>query len=629
MVEGSELSRHLFLQSRAHHPQGSWTEFARADLERSVPDRFEAMALRHPDRPAVAAKDGGLTYRELDESANRLAGAIVRQRGPAPEPVGVLARHGASAIVATFAALKAGKFFVPLDPHYPVDRLMYMLDDTDASLILTDREHHATAVNLARGRIPILVADECAAEVSAHRPTSPIAADALAGIYYTSGSTGLPKGIVYTHRYLLHNMMTYGDAFHVCPEDRWTWLHSYSFAAASTDIFCPLLHGAAVCPWDVQQEGLAGLGSWVEDAAVTIFHWIATPFRGALRPLEPMRHASRARLAVFGSESLFTSDVHDIVSFFGPQCTLVNRLGTSEIGLFRVYFFDRNTVLGDGLVPAGYGVPEKATVILDAKGTATAPGEIGEIAVRSRHFPPGYWRLPDLTREKFRDDDGDDGTRVFMSGDLGRMRPDGCLEHCGRTDSQVKIRGHRVEIKEVESALRIAPGVAEAIVKAWAKPSGEQYLAAYLVPAARTPLDDAMIRRHALRTLPGYMVPAAFVTLDALPRNSNQKVDVGALQPPDLAPDLPTEGYAPPQTRLEHHLVDLWQSILNLRPIGIDDDFFDLGGSSLQAMQIAVELQPLVDAVLPVSTLFENPTVASYAAFLESNHGRNSKGAAS
>jgi non-ribosomal peptide synthetase component F len=266
MSDSPELQRHRALQERSRHPEGEATEFARDEIEQSIPARFEKMASRYPDRLAVKSPDGELTYRELDESANRLAHAILRLRGPGAEGVGVLVKHGISAVIAALAVLKTGKFYVPLDPQYPGDRLTYMLDDTNASLIVTDSRHRAGAARLARGRLPILTTDELATDLPSHSAALPISAQSLAAIYYSSGSTGRPKGVVYSHRYLLHNMRNYGSAFRVSPSDRWSWLHSYSFASASTDIFCPLVHGAAVCAWDIQLDGLSGMGQWLSDA---------------------------------------------------------------------------------------------------------------------------------------------------------------------------------------------------------------------------------------------------------------------------------------------------------------------------------------------------------------------------
>ncbi len=621
MPETAELLRHRALQERCRHPERDATEFARDEIEQSIPARFEKLASRHPDRLSVKAPDGELTYRELDESANRLAHAILRLRGPGAESVGLLVQHGAAAVVATLAVLKTGKFYVPLDPQYPGDRLTYMLDHTNASLIVTDARHRAAAARLARGRLPILTTNELAADLPSHSAALSIPAESLAAVYYSSGSTGRPKGIVYSHRYLLHNMRNYGSAFRVSAHDRWSWLHSYSFSSASTDIFCPLMHGAALCSWNVQEDGLSGLGQWLADAQVTIINWMSTPFRSFAATLDRSRTLRRVRLMVYGGERLLTRDFLAFREFFSPECIFVNRLGATETGVVRLYFFDKDTPLYESVVPAGYAVPEKDVVILDGNGAELAAGAVGEIGVRSRHFPVGYWREPEMTREKYRNGANGDGARTYLTGDLGRMRSDGCLEHCGRKDSQVKIRGHRIETEEIENVLRELPGVREAVVRACERPSGDSFLTGYFVAEAGARIDETAVRRHLLGKLPAAMIPAAFMRLDALPYNAHHKIETGALPVPNLSPDLPSDRYAPARTPLQTHLVDLWETILEVRPIGIDDDFFELGGDSLLGMRMVNLLQPLLGSTLHVPPLFENPTIASYAEFLQSNYG--------
>jgi amino acid adenylation domain-containing protein len=621
MRESTEL-RHRSLQARCFHPDGGWTAFGHAETDQSLPDRFAKMVSRHPDQLAVKSPEAELSYRELDNSANCLAHALIERLGHAAEPVGVMVQHGVRAVVATMAVLKAGKFYVPLDPRYPKDRLAYMLEDTGAALILTDPRNRQSAEELSVGRVPILSMDDRPASLSAGRPALPIAPDSLAGIYYTSGSTGRPKGIAYTHRYLLHNMMNYGNAFHVCPHDRWTWLHSYSFATTLTDILCPLLHGAAVCAWDVQRDGMAELRQWLAGAGVTICNWMPTPFRTFATNLEKSRGITELRLMVFGGEKLFTRDFTAFREFFSPRCIFVNRLGASETGVFRLYFFDRDTPIDDPVVPAGYAVPEKTVVLLDENDAECPPGAVGEIGVRSRYFPVGYWRQPEATREKYRADADGGAERTYLTGDLGRLRPDGCLEYHGRKDMQVKVRGHRIETGEIESALRDLSGVREAVVKACEDTSGDTYLAAYFVPSPSAPVDANSLRKHLLGKLPAYMMPAVFVPLVALPRSPNQKIDLAALPAPNVVPALHSDRYAPPHTPLQCRLVELWQQVLEVQPIGIDDDFFELGGDSFRGMRMVAMLQPLLDSSLRVPPLFANPTVASYAEFLEAHYGR-------
>jgi amino acid adenylation domain-containing protein len=619
VAPSAEFLRHQSLHARCRHPLGDHVEISLEEIEQSLPVRFEKIASFHPDHVAIQAQDRGTTYRELDEAANRLAHAILRQRGPGAEPVGIITEHGVPAVAAMLAVLKAGKFYVPLDPSYPRDRLAYMLDDTSAPLIVAGQFHRAQAENLAAGRIPILTIDRQVAEFPAHRPELRIEPETLVGIYYTSGSTGHPKGVMYTHGYVLHNTRNYGNASHVSTKDRWTWLHSYGIPSASNDIFTALLHGATLCPWDVKRDGLAGLGQWLDDARVTIFHWMATPFRSFATTLDQSRKFPHVRLMIFGSEKLYQQDACAFRGFFSPGCVFINRLGVSEVGLIRLFFFEQETPLQAGVVPAGYAVSDKTAVILDENGNELPTGRVGEIGVRSRYLPPGYWRQPELTREKYRD--AQDGARMYLTGDLGRMGPDGCLEYCGRKDFQVKIRGNRIELGEIESAIRELAGVRDAVVKLCERASGEPFLAGYFVSQPGATIDGSAVRRHLFGKLPAHMVPAALVRLDALPQNANHKVDRAALPYPKLTAGLPSETYAPPQTPLQCHLVELWQTILEVQPIGIDDDFFELGGDSLKGMRMVSQVQLLLDSALHVPPLFDHSTIASFAQFLESSYG--------
>lgn len=611
----ADLLRHRSLQARCRHPRGERTEFAREELERSIPARFEKMVLRYPDHLAVKTKNAELTFRELDAAANRLAHAIIQQRGPAAEPVGVLARHGREAVVATLATLKAGKFYVPLDPKYPRDRLNFMLHDTSVSLIVTDDCRQTNAAEWGGRNVSVLTMDEKLAELPTHCPQLQVAPEAFAGVYYTSGSTGRPKGIVYSHRSLLHNMHAFGAAFQVSAHDRWSWLHSYSFSASANDIFCPLLHGAAVCAWDVLRDGLTNLAQWLEESRVTIFNWMATPFRSLATSWPPSQVLADLRLVVFGGETLFTRDAVAFRRYFSPACLLVNRLGSTEAGIIRLSFTDQETPLGEGAIPAGYAVPDKTVVILDENGVELAPGNLGEIGVRSQYLPPGYWRQPELTREKYRRSPSGGEPRTYLTGDLGRLRDDGCLEHCGRKDSQVKVRGHRVETGEIESVLRACEGVREAVVKAHGKPDGDTYLTAYFVPAPDASLDESGVRQYLLGKLPGHMIPSTFVRLNELPKNANQKVDLAALPMPTI--ELRSDRFKPPRTPLQRQLVELWQTILQVEPISIEDDFFALGGDSLLATQVVSRVRNAFAIELPLPTIFQKPTLTGLASSIE------------
>ena len=609
MTESAEFRLHLALQTRCMHHPGGWVE-SREEIDQSIPARFEKIVAKYPDHPAVKAKDGDLTYRELDESASRLAHSIIRARGPAAEPVGILVDHGVSGILAMLAVLKSGKFYVPLDPHYPLDRLRYMLDDTNSTLIVTDQSHHTMARELVGADMLILTTPESTAEPLEELPALPLGQEAIAAIYYTSGSTGRPKGIVYTHGYLLHNMKNYGNTFRISRHDRWTWLHSYGFSPASTDIFCPLLHGATVCPWDVQYDGFTGLGEWLDDMGITVLHWMATPFLTFAATLDQVCTFCGVRLVIFGGEKLLTRDVRSFEKFFAPSCIFANRLGASEAGLYKVYFWGRETPLNESSVPAGYSIPEKTAIILDETGAELPLGAIGEIGVRSEYLPPGYWRQPELTRQKYRNIGNDTGTRMYLTGDLGRYRPDGNLEFLGRLDDQVKLRGFRIELGEIESVLNEHPDVSQSVVILREDRPGDKRLVAYCVSAAGIELNLSELRTHLRSRLPDYMLPAAFVILDAFPLTSSGKVNRRGLSAPDDSrPELETH-YVAPQTPIEQQLARIWGEVPGIEDIGIEDNFLPLADTRCWPSGVNVK----ITSATQVNALFHDPAIGEIEA---------------
>ncbi len=616
--------RHRAIEADCREIAGERPEFRRDEVERSIVARFKKVVGRNPVRPAVKAKDRELTYRQLDTLSNQLARALIEQRGRAAEPVGLLASQGWQAVVAALGVLKAGKFFVPLDPRYPIDRLNFMLADTEARSIVTDPISFDKAGELARGRLPIIEIDDRLTERPDYLPDVTIGPSALAAVYYTSGSTGRPKGIVYTHRYLLHNFYTFGQALRVTAYDCWSWLHSLSFTLATNDIFCSLTHGASISAWDVARDGLAPLADWLDESAVTILHWTATPFRNFVETLPRSRILDTVRVAAFGGETLFAKDAIAFREFFAPECQFVNRLGASEVGLVRLFFFDRSTAFDEPVVPGGYEVPDKKVVIVDDAGRELPPGRQGEIGVTSPYLPLGYWRQPALTNEKYRTDIDPAGERTYLTGDLGRLRPDGCLEYLGRKDFQVKIRGHRIETGEIEHVLLEIEGVRAAVVIARSRPDQESYLAAYLV-AVESPLTS----RHAIRAylatkLPDFMIPSAFVRLDAFPISPNGKLDRPALPAPGSSRPELENPYVAPRNETETQLAGLWCDTLSIEGIGIHDNFFALGGHSLLAARVAARASELFGVELPIRPMFDAPTIAELAAEIDALRARES-----
>jgi amino acid adenylation domain-containing protein len=587
--------------------------FTEAETEQSLPSRFEQQIGRYPQRLAVMEHHTGLTYMALDQAANRVAQAILARHGAEPAPVALLLGHGTPVIAAMLGVLKAGKICVPLDPQAPQDRLRYILSDSRAALLVAEERHHAVASALARSGCAVSPFEELVARGAAATPGVPLAPDNLAYLLYTSGSTGRPKGVAKSHRSVLHEIRRLTNAFHLSADDRHTLLRSVSSNGAIQDIYDSLLNGGTVCLFPLEREGVGGLASWLRQHEITIYRSAATVFRAFVQTLPDSAPFPRLRLIQPGGEPLSPQDVALYQRYFAPDCVLVNCLGLTETGPVCMYFIDKASPIPDAVVPVGYPVEDTEILLLDEPGQEVVAGDSGEIAVKSRFLAAGYWGLPEATRAAFLSDPAGGEARLFRTNDLGRLLPDGCLVYLGRKDLQVKVRGQRIEVAEVEGALLGLNGVHEAVVMTREARPGDHRLVAYLA-APRSPRPSITTLRHALAaTLPEFMIPSVFVWLDALPRLPGGKVDRRALPPPDLARPALATPFVAPRTPVEDQLAMLWAEVLGLEQVGLHDNFFELGGHSLLATQLLSRLRDAFRVELPLERLFEASTVASMA----------------
>jgi amino acid adenylation domain-containing protein len=594
-----------------------FTPFAKEAIEQSIGRRFEEQVRLHPGRLAVKSQGDAWSYAELKETADRIAHAIVAARGSAEEPVALVLEQGALLLAAILGALKAGKIYVPLDPAFPRARIGDMLADSQAPLVIVDEHTRVRATEAASGRATVLDVGEIEPGVPVEHPLPEIPPGTNAYIYYTSGSTGRPKGVLDTHRNVLHNVMRYTNSLRISPDDRLTLLQGPSFSGAVSSMFAALLNGAAVFPFDVPKEGADRIAGWLRREAITIYHSVPSLFRHVATSRESFPALRIIRLE---GDRASARDIELYQKHFSARCTLVNGLGATECGIVRQYFVGPETPIPEGVVPIGYPVEDMEILLLDESGHAVDAGQVGEIAVRSRYLVPGYWRQPELTAAAFAAGPAD-GLRVYRTGDLGRMRPDGCLEHLGRKDSQVKIRGNRVEAAEVEAALVSIGTLKEAAVVTYQEGPGEPRLLAYVVPATDPAPTTTALRRHLAERLPDYMIPSTYLVLDALPLNANRKVDRRALPAPDgRRPEL-DEALVLPSTMLQLQLVLIWQSVLGVEPVGIRDSFFDLGGHSLLAVQMMDQVERVLDRKLPLSVLLGGGTIEHLADAIQKEAG--------
>jgi amino acid adenylation domain-containing protein len=593
-------------------PANPFTVFPKAEIEQSIPDRFVKQVKQYPQNIAVKTRQGTWSYDALNKWTNRVARALLAVCRNREERIALLFDHDATMIAGLLAVLKAGKTYTPLDPSYPKERLIYMLDELQAEVILTDGKNVALAKDLQQDARCLVNVEDIPANVKADDPAVSIPPDSLAYILYTSGSTGRPKGVMQTHRNVLHHMRSYTNSLHICENDRLTLISSYGFDAAVMDIFGALLNGATIYPVDVREHGVGELARWLRNERISIYHSTPTVYRYVFGSLSADESLADLRMVVLGGEEVNKRDVDLYKARFSSACLLVNGLGPTESTLALQYFIDKQTEITRLSVPVGFPVEETDILLLDGAGKP-AP-VIGEIAIRSPYIAQGYWRRPDLTQAVFRSDPQTESMRIYHTGDMGRMRSDGSIEFVGRKDHQVKIRGFRIELGEIETVLVQHPAVRETAVVQREDRIGDKRLVAYIVPSQNHSSTPIELRAFLKAQLPDYMIPSAFIFLDSLPLTPNGKLDRAAFPAPGPSrPDM-AETYLPPRTSVEEKLAAIWRDILKLERVGIHDDFFALGGHSLLATQVISRVTDAFEVELPLRSLFETPTVAGLAA---------------
>jgi amino acid adenylation domain-containing protein len=595
-------------------PGPTFRPFEKSWTELSLVECFERQVRATPDRLAVKFGELSWTYEQLNQAANRLARAIVAQCGPDQAPIAFLVGRGAAEIASIFGILKAGKFYVPLDPSFPRDRLTQILEDVQPRALITDTKNADLAVELTQSRIPIIDLDRLSASVSTENLKLPITADDYALVLFTSSSTGRAKGVLHDHRTLLHHVMKVTSTSSMSQEDRFALLSSCGFAASLSGIFASLLNGAAIFPYDLAAVGVPALAPWLVREEITIYHSVPTTFRGLMATLNGVQFP-KLRLVRLTGEPVTPRDVELCRAHFGSECVFNVTFGSTEMLLTRELYLERDAPLESSRVPVGYEVADTEVLVLGEGGRQLEPGCLGEIAVKSRYMAVGYWGQPELTNQSFRPDPLDPEQRIYLTGDMGVMRPDGCLEHHGRRDYQAKVRGHRIELAEIEMALLEHDAIKEAVVVATHDQPGEQRLVAYVVPRREPPTVSEM-RQWLTARLPSFMMPSAFVTLTALPLTPTGKVNRRALPPPTTGrPELRT-AYRQPGDPSQYLLVELWEKMLSVKPIGIDDDFFELGGDSLLAVSLLTQIEASFGRAVPQAAFMKRPTIEGLAAAL-------------
>ncbi len=583
--------------------------FLRTDIEQSIVARFADQVARHAHRTAVLTPYEQWSYAELDRQTDAIAAGIVDRIGQTDAPVALGLGQGARLVAAVVGVLKAGKCYVPIEPSDPLARRREILAASEPALFITD---HATdrpvALNghetglLHDGAIPVWHLDAAPARSEAKAPNVLVDKFDPAYVFFTSGTTGRPKGVLDVHRNVLHNIYRYTNALGIGSSDRLTLIQSPSFSGTVSSLFCALLNGATLLPFDVRRGGFRRLAQWLRASRATIYHSVPSIFRGLVAAGGPFPDVRVVRLEGDGA----TREDFDLFRrAFSAQCVLAHGLGATETGLSCQFQATEATRWEGERMPIGHPLPDIELRIVDEHGVTRPDGAAGEIEVSSEFLAAGYWRDPALTATRFIDA-GRGAARRFRTGDLGMRRADGRIYHLGRADEQFKINGQWVSTVEVEAALGSLGAFRDVLVMARRDGAGPARLVAYLVLAIGVEEDPSTWRAALFNRLPFHMIPSVFVVVESFPLTEHGKIDRGALPAPTLATRVP-DGVA--RSQVERDMVAIWEETLEVRPIGIRDNFFVLGGDSLRAALVMSRIEARVGRAIAPTALLAAPTI--------------------
>nr|WP_277547764.1 non-ribosomal peptide synthetase [Brevibacillus laterosporus] len=578
-----------FNDTRANYPDNQ-----------TIHSLFEQQVERTPEQIAVVYQDQSITYRELNERANRLARCLIDKGIQRNQFVAIMADRSIETVIGMMGILKAGGAYVPIDPDYPLDRKLYILEDSHASLLLFQQKHEVPS-EFTGDRILIeqmqwyQAADTNVGIVNT--------AQDLAYMIYTSGSTGQPKGVMIDHQAVC-NLCLMAQTYGIFANSRVLQFASFSFDASVGEVFHTLTNGATLYLMD-RNLLMAGVEfvEWLRVNEITSIPFISP---SALRAL-PYEDLPALKYISTGGEALPV----DLVRLWGTERIFLNAYGPTETTVDATI----GLCTPEDKPHIGKPVLNKKAYIINPNYQLQPIGVPGELCIGGVGIAPGYWNRPELTREKFVDNPFAQGERMYKTGDLVRWLPDGNIEFLGRIDDQVKIRGHRIELGEIETRLLEHEQVIEAVVLAREDEQGQAYLCAYLVAADEWTV--AELRKHLGKTLPDYMIPAYFIELEEFPLTPSGKVNKKALPEPDGQIQTGVE-YVEATTESQKILVELWQEVLRVERIGIYDNFFELGGDSIKAIQITARLRRH-HRKLEISHLFKHPTIAELAPWMQTS----------
>ncbi|MHA6530945.1 amino acid adenylation domain-containing protein, partial [Paenibacillus sp. BAC0078] len=583
--------------------------------DKTIQALFEQQVERMPEAVAIVFESARMTYGELNTKANQLAKELRTRGVGADRIVGIMAERSLEMIVGILAILKAGGAYLPIDPTYPAERIVYMLEDSGADLLLVYSEN-AEVPSGYEGEVLDLADASLYAGDTANLPAASGPSD-LAYVIYTSGSTGKPKGAMVEHHNVVRLLFNDRNLFDFGAGDVWTMFHSFCFDFSVWEMYGALLYGGklVIVPKQTAQEPRL-FAELLERERVTILNQTPTAFYSLIHEVcdkETKRHLS-IRKVIFGGEALSPAQLEPWAKAY-PGALLINMYGITETTVHVTYKEITGEDIRTNISNIGKPIPTLSVMILDKNGRLVPLGVAGEMYVAGAGVTRGYLNRPELTAEKFVDNPFEPGERMYRTGDLARWLPDGNLEYMGRIDEQVKIRGYRIETGEIMHRLQQHADVKEAVVITRKDERDESYLCAYVVSGGA--FDASELRSHLKRSLPEYMVPSYLVEVERIPLTANGKVDRKALPEPQGLVQTGSE-YVAPLNETEAKLAEIWQNVLRIEQVGIQDSFFELGGDSMKAIRLIAKLEQAIGHKTDITHLYQYPTIELFLANLSS-----------
>lgn len=583
--------------------------------------KFQQIVREQPDQIAIKTAEQAITYKDLNRSADILAWKINNKykdinSQKEKKIIALLFEHGKDMIIGMIGALKATTIYVPMDPLYPVKRLTYMFENSEADFIVTNNKNYDLAKKISaniKSDIKLINMDEIYTESYKQEVVFnteyQLCNNNIAYILYTSGSTGMPKGIYQSTKNINHFIQCYIKTLGITNKDRMTLFSSFSHDASIMDMYSALLSGTTIYPLNIKnQSGIDGIGKWLEDERITIWHSVPTVYRYFINTLDGNNKFNDLRFIVLGGENVILHDIELFQKFF-TETKLVNLYGQTESSFNSAQIYTTDSQVKR--ITLGNIVDDTEIIVVNENREEVSPLNIGEIVVLSDYVALGYWKDIEKTKEVFQENK--ESGKMYWTGDLGKLLLDGTIEFAGRKNSQIKIRGYRVEPGEIESRLLNIEAVKEAVVIGKRDTEGNNYLCAYFT--ADNPYPSSSLYDYLKEELPDYMLPTYFIQLEKLPTTPNGKIDRQALPEVDYS-QLTDRTYTVPRNEIEKELVSIWKEFLSVDTIGIDDNFFEIGGHSLKATFLISRIHKSFHVTVPLGQFFQRPTIEAVSEYI-------------